>query len=336
MFSGPYSVEYGNIIKKNIEKIKEKNLINLNNNKYIENEELKIGKLGIIYKGQNIETKNEILIISINLFKLYENNNSKNEYFLIEEIKEIINNIKKSNQKIYDIYIKENSINFVIEKYELNFENYFISKNKELNFEEIKNFIVQLNIYIKIYKDLNINLNYISPKNILVKKENNEIKYQFLFYYNRIILDNYQIIISPEIKNKINDYSKSDLWNIGILLYYISMKGNYPFNSFDNYSLIEEEIKNGILYDNLKENNLSNLIIKLLKYNKDERIEWKEYFNYKFNKIIPKNLDILGKNRNPISKNEIDILCNKVLSICKIEYKIYGEIFEGCGFFVEI
>ena len=100
--------------------------------------------------------------------------------------------------------------------------------------------------------------------------------------------------------------------------------------------MIEKEIKNGILYDNLKENNLSDLIIKLLKYNKDERIEWKEYFNYKFNKIIPKNLDILGKNRNPISKNEIDILCNKVLSICKIEYKINDKILEGCGFFVEI
>ena len=109
----------------------------------------------------------------------------------------------------------------------MNFENYFKSKNKELNFDEIQNFITQLNEYIKIYK--NINLDYISFKNILVTKNNDSIKYQFLFYYNKIILDNYKIIISPEIYNKINDYSKSDLWNIGILLYYISMKGNLPF-----------------------------------------------------------------------------------------------------------
>ena len=95
------------------------------------------------------------------------------------------------------------------------------------------------------------------------------------------------------------------------------MKGNFPFN---NYSKIEEDINNGILYDSLKGNILSDLIEKLLKYKKDERIEWKDYFNYKFSNInIPKKLDILGKNRNPISKNEIDILYKKVLSLCSIE-----------------
>ena len=89
------------------------------------------------------------------------------------------------------------------------------------------------------------------------------------------------------------------------------MKGNFPFN---NYSKIEEDINNGVLYESLKGNKLSDLIIKLLKYNKYERIEWKDYFNYNFNDIIvPKKIDILGKNRNPISKNEIDILYKKVL-----------------------
>ena len=171
------------------------------------------------------------------------------------------------------MYIHDNSINIVIEKYQFTVENYFRNKNRILNFEEIKYFISQLNKYIKIYKDLNINLNYISFKNILVKKENDEsIKYQFLFYYNKIILDKKQILISPDIKNEneMNNYSKSDLWDLGILLYYISMKGNFPFN---DYSKIEEDINNGVLYDSLKGNNLSDLIIKLLKYNKDKRIE---------------------------------------------------------------
>ena len=119
-----------NIIKKVIIKLKEENMINFNNNKYLEKEVLEIGKLGIIYKGQNKENKNEVLIISLNLFKLYENNSFKNENYLIEEIKKLINNIKKSNQKIYDIFIEENSINFVIEKYDMNFENYFLKKIK--------------------------------------------------------------------------------------------------------------------------------------------------------------------------------------------------------------
>ena len=177
-----------NIIKNIIKKLKDQNLINVNNNKYLEKEVLTKGKLGIIYKGENKENKNEILIISLNLFQFYENNDSKDENYLLEKIKAIINNIRKSNYKIYDIFIEENSINFVIEKYEMNFENYFMSKHKKLNFDEIKDFIIQLNEYIKIYKNLSINLDFISSKNILVRKENNKsIKYQFLFYYNKII-----------------------------------------------------------------------------------------------------------------------------------------------------
>ena len=45
----------------------------INNIKYLKKEELTTGKLGIIYKGKNKENNNEILIISLNLFKLYEN-----------------------------------------------------------------------------------------------------------------------------------------------------------------------------------------------------------------------------------------------------------------------
>ena len=307
-----------------IKKLKEDKILNMNNNEYLKKEQMYWGELGVIYKSKNLQNK-EVLIISINLFRYYENHNNKEENIIITEIKDIINNIKRSNQQFYGIYIEENSINIVIEKYENTFENYFKEKNSTLNFNEIKSFINQINQYIKIYKDLNINLNYISFKNILVKKENEmndndndeNIKYQFLFYYNKIILDKKQMLKSPELKKEMKDYSKSDLWDIGILLYYISMKGNFPFN---NYSKIEEDINNGILYDSLKGNILSDLIEKLLKYKKDERIEWKDYFNYKFSNInIPKKLDILGKNRNPISKNEIDILYKKVLSLCSIE-----------------
>ena len=160
-----------------------------------------IGKLGIIYEGKNIKNNN-LLIISINLFKLY--NYYINEDNLSERIKEIINqiinNIKKcNNNNIYDIYIEENSINFVIDKYNLNFEEYF-KNNQDFNFENINSFIIQLNQYLKIFRNLDMNLNYIHPKNIFVFKENETIKYQFLFYYNKIILDDDKILLSPEIK----------------------------------------------------------------------------------------------------------------------------------------
>ena len=113
----------------------------------------------------------------------------------------------------YDIYIEENSINFVIDKYNLNFEEYF-KNNQDFSFENINSFIIQLNQYLKIFRNLDMNLNYIHPKNIFVFKENETIKYQFLFYYNKIILDDDKILLSPEIKYKDEDISKSDLYGI--------------------------------------------------------------------------------------------------------------------------
>ena len=177
-----------NNISNIIEKLKEDKIINKNNNKYLKKKQMHGGKLGVIYKSRNLENE-KVIVISIDLFKYYENNKNKEENIIIREIKDMIDNIKKSDQKLYDIYIEDNSLNIVIEKYEDTFDNYFTKKDGILNFEELKSFISQLNQYIKIYKDLNINLNYISFKNILVKNENENTKYQFLFYYNKIILD---------------------------------------------------------------------------------------------------------------------------------------------------
>ena len=59
-----------------------------------------MGQLGIIYKSKNSENK-ELLIISIDLFKYYENNKNKDENIIIKEIKNIINNNKDNNKKLY-------------------------------------------------------------------------------------------------------------------------------------------------------------------------------------------------------------------------------------------
>jgi len=247
----------------NINSIKDmiNNLNMINKNKkyeYSDIQLLKEGKIGNIYQGIIKENKNLVLIININLFQLYSNNDTIN---ILEMIIEIIKNINNNN--IYDIFIEGNGINFVIKRYKLNFDEYYSQKNKKLDFEEIKYFIIQLNDYLKNFRKLNINLDYISYHNILVEEENKNIKYQFLFYYIKIISGKFPILSAPELKID-NDHSKSDLWSIGVLLYYISMNGKYPFNAIENYSEINKKINNGILIDNLNNNCLSDLIIKLL------------------------------------------------------------------------
>ena len=276
-------VKYINSIKDMVNNLIKEKFIDKNKKYEFSNIKLlKAGKIGNIYQGIIKENKNLALIININLFQFYKNNNS------IKELKMIIKIIKYiNNNNIINIFIEGNGINFVIKRYKLNFVEFFLKKSKQLDFEEIKNFIIQINDYLKIFRKLNINLNYISYNNILVEEENNKIKYQFLFYYNKIISDKFPILSAPELKIE-NDYSKCDLWSIGILLYYISMNGKYPFNGVENYSEIEKKIKNGYLIDNLENNYLSDLIIKLLKYKKEERINWIDYFNYNINNNIIK------------------------------------------------
>jgi len=88
---------------------------------------LKTGKIGDIYQGIIEENKSLVLIIYINLFQLYKNENSINFGIL----KSIIENIKNiNNNNIYNIYIEGNGINIVIKKYKLNFDEYYSKKIK--------------------------------------------------------------------------------------------------------------------------------------------------------------------------------------------------------------
>ena len=261
-------------VKDMIKDLKKEKLINNKKYSYSNIKVIQKGKIGNISQGNIQQNDNLVLIININLFQFYKDNNSVNE------LKGIINNIKSTNKIIYDIYIKEESIYFVIERYPGTID------SKYLNVHSIINIIDQLNNYLKYFRNKNISLNYISHYNILYKIDYiNPIGahiYQFLFYYNKIILGELPSLSAPELIND-NDDSKSDLWSIGILLYYLLMKGECPFNEIDNYDEIEKKINNGIIQDNLsflKNNDFSDLIIKLLKYKKEERIEWNDYFDY--------------------------------------------------------
>jgi serine/threonine protein kinase len=92
---------------------------------------------------------------------------------------------------------------------------------------------------------------------------------------------------------------KTDLWSIGILIYFMHFK-EFPFDypsSFD--SLSENQIKK--IFDrnkkkNSTDNKLDDLINKLLKYNPEKRITWNEYFNHRFfNKENTLKVILLGE-----------------------------------------
>ena len=122
--------------------------------------------------------------------------------------------------------------------------------------------------------------------------------------------------ISPECLKgeKIND--KSDIWSLGILIYYLLFQ-NYPYNGTE-YQIIKQIESNkqlNIINDKL----LDDLLKKMLNPNVNKRINWEDYFNHPFFNNITNNLPsftmICGKHSNNYYDYCSDCKCNKYLLI---------------------
>ena len=91
--------------------------------------------------------------------------------------------------------------------------------------------------------------------------------------------------MAPEILNDEKDLSKSDLWSLGIIIYYIYFK-EYPYYGKNDH-LLFNDIHSGKKIKSIDNKELNDLMNRLLKINVKERLSWDEYFNHPFlNKII--------------------------------------------------
>ena len=245
----------------------------------------RVGKIGVIFNGNSKELKKDIFIISINLVILYEMKNKNINYFS-EEIKKNIEICRLLSNNVFDYYINGNNINIVVEKYKTKFNDYFEEKNKDFDFEEIKNLFSELKAYMEIIHKNNIYLGTININNILISKINGDkIKYQFLFYYDKMILSDNKLFLSPEILDKKKDCSKSDLWSVGALLHFILSKEKYSLNFYTSNQFIDSIKNNSFLFDSENiDNNLLSLIQFLLKYEINERITWDNFIKFSLKK----------------------------------------------------
>ena len=77
-------------------------------------------------------------------------------------------------------------------------------------------------------------------------------------------------------------YQKADLWSLGVIIYILYF-GNFPYEG-KNAKEISTNISvvgNSKLND-INDNDLRDLVKKLLTYDVNERIDWKGYFSHKF------------------------------------------------------
>ena len=185
--------------------------------------------------------------------------------------------------KFYD-FIEESDYFYIIE--ELCDENIqsLINRHEEgLDDNTIKQILLQLNEVFHIMKNLDIIHRDLKLQNILIKYHP---KFKDLFviklsdfginreFTQKIIGD--QHYLSPEILDAESNeeklvFKKSDLWSLGVIIYYMRFK-KMPISKF--YAGIIPENSNNIYFDDL--------VHKLLKIDQNERISWEEYFNHPY------------------------------------------------------
>ena len=185
--------------------------------KYEEIEKIGSGNYGKVIKAKNKLTGKYVAIKEINKSK-YDNSNQ----YLFENIK----NINSENSvSIIEIIDSKDYLYIVMELCLISLEKYIEIRNKGLLIEEIKEILIQLNNVFKLIKEKNIIYKDLKLSDIFISI--NKI--------NRILikLSCFDLIIKTNEKNKnelinppeINNYgyipNKNDIWNLGIIIYYL-------------------------------------------------------------------------------------------------------------------
>ena len=261
----------------------------------------------ILFSGEEIESKNEIII------KEY-----KEEF--VSKLKDYINlfnfetscfeNFNKNNFKhicrLLNNYKTDNKIILVFEKFDTTLKNELIKK-KKLNMNEIACLLIKINEMIKYFSIRQIQDIIFTPETLGINKKNGSDYYSLsvfhLFPYHKLkqkkipnLTNKSFVYLSPDfpvsdISGKVNSsytksfndkipkiisndkYLKAILWNLGALIHELYF-GELNFESHDNIYLIK--LKNS------ENNEFNDLIAKTLVLNKDKRIEWKDYLKHKF------------------------------------------------------
>ena len=173
-------------------------------------------------------------------------------------------------------------------------------ENKTFTVKEIYQIFTQLNRSFRIMQENNLSHKDIRLEEILVKKnETGEYIYKLTgLEFNRKVegligLSGFMTqeqnkapeILNSEISSKdISEevYQKADLWSIGINIYLLYF-GEFPYKGIKASQIINRINENELeKIDEIDDNDLRDLVRKLLRKEKDQRIGWKEYFGHKF------------------------------------------------------
>ena len=257
----------------------------------------------------------------------------------IEKFYKLINSIT-----ILEIKVEKDYNYIVLEKGVFDLENYLTQRNQGLSPYNIKKILIQLNNYFKIMQKEKVIYMHLEPSDIIIFI--NDVDLTFKLSINNLNLYNkvgqydrsyplYNIrVLSPECLKGEALTNKTDIWSLGIIIYYMAFK-EYPYNGGSEY-IIYSMIESNSILKKTNDDDLNDLISKMLKKDLAERISWDDYFNHSFfKKQFPEEIknqgnDILltiKEQVNDIHKNNIDINILKLGYETKIE-KLNTEIIK--------
>ena len=212
--------------------------------------------------------------------------------------------------KYFAHFCRENDYYIVMELCDSDLKTYVEEEHKEsFTIEEIREIFNQLNNVFKEMRKNNIIHRDLKLDNILIKNLENGQKIYKLGDFRDINLS----IKAPEIsrykcyRHSYNE--RCDLWNIGIMIYYIYFK-NLPlekyYNRFEEYPQFYKAFVN-MISNKLTDIDLQlkDLLSRLLVINPYERMSWNEYFNHPFFQVNEK------KRYEKINDFNLGFNCNK-------------------------
>ena len=266
---------------------------------------------GNVFKAKNKENGNYVAIKRINKLK-FEN---ENKY--LSEIK-IMNELKLENSiSIIEILNDNNYCYIIMELCLLNLNEYMKIRNEGLSIEELKDLLFELNKILKKMNELNIIHIDLKLSNILISLNKiNKISFKLCDFgisknmkdeLTLNLLEN-NLTIAPEIIEKGNINNKNDIWSLGIIIYYLLFK-EYPYKG-ESEILLYNDIISGKELKKSNNNELNDLLNKMICIDLNKRISWNDYFNHSFFKY--------NNNNNIIKYPKFEFNCN-----------IHNKIIEG-------
>ena len=192
----------------------------------------------------------------------------------------------ENNISIKDIINNKEYLYIIMELCEYNLEDYIKKREDLISINEIREILIQLNNTFKIMLKENIIHGDLKLNNILISFNKLDKCLIKLSLYNSnifiqqsilnsIIINENILTISPEVLKGEEDLSKSDIWSLGIIIYYILFK-EYPYKGRREYELLKD-INSGKVLKLSDNEKLNDLLYKMLKININERISWEEF-----------------------------------------------------------